>query len=908
MADGLLHEIDRVFFDAAARWPHAVAIDAGASTLTYAALESLVRRLSGWLRARAPSGRVAVLSGDPARAIPAMLAAMDAGWTYAPLDPAWPAARLAAVGAALRPDAVLGDAAAGEDAALLGSVPRLALDGCAALPDAGAARATNPGPSNVFFTSGTTGRPKGILGRPGAVAQYVAWEARLLGAGPGLRVSALAPTSFDASLRDACLPLSVGGAVCVPPDRGVFADGARLAAWLAAARVEVIHTVPTVYRGLLACAPALPALRAVLLAGEALRPSDVARSFAVFGDRVALYNLYGPTETTMTRLVHRVSAADASAPTVPLGRPMDDTEVFVVDSSGRPRGAGRPGEIVLRTPWASLGYLDRPEETARAYVPDLLGDGSPVPVYRTGDLGVLRADGVLEFRGRQDLQVKIRGVRVEIEEIEATLCAMPDVESAAVALRDGPDGEPLLAAWVVGEASVADLRGRLMRTLPMAAVPSRLLLVGALPRLINGKVDRPALRLPDAVSSAGVRPSGPLEERIAAVLGEVMGFAVGATDDLFALGASSLQALQALWRLNEALGVELPVDLLYHARTVAALADRVAVMRGAPTSAAATPGGRPAPRGAPPPAFEAVELAAGIEPPVFWLPPAYGLALVYRALAERLPGRAAVGLELTRPLETADGQGATVEELATSALQVMRARQPQGPYSLAGWSFGGVLAFEIARQAGADEVARLVLIDSAAPGEEFDFEAGDAETAAQAARRLGHMFGRPLSLDPVALRGRSPQALCEVLLDMAAANGLPVTAEVRRRLLTVVQVREASTAAWRRYAPTPWPGAAHILRARDAEADWTAGWARLITGPVERATVAGGHFDMFDEPHVRTLLAGLADALTPAARGEVHPRSVGIRSRVVTPAARGENPSLSPGADRFGPPISGPSS
>lgn len=840
-------EIEDVLFRAAATRSESVAIDADARSLTWAELESRVCRLSGWLRGLGACGRVAVLSGDPARAIPAMLGAMDAGWTYVPLDPGWPAARLLAVARAVAPDALLVDPALSDGVAraLDGlAARRLGLDRLAELPAAAAARATAQGPSNIFFTSGTTGRPKGILGRPGAVAHYVRWEARLLGAGPGLRVSALAPTSFDASLRDACLPLSVGGTVCVPPDRGVFADGTRLAQWLAEARVQVVHTVPTVLRGLLAGAPSLPALRAVLVAGEAVRPSDVARFEAVFGQEVALYNLYGPTETTMTRLVHRLGAGDAAASSVPLGVPMDDAEVFIVDSAGRERGVMRPGEIVLRSPWASLGYLDQPEETARAFVPDLLGDGSPVPVYRTGDLGVRRADGLIEFRGRRDLQVKVRGVRVELEEVEAALGAALGVEAAAAGLRDGKDGEPMLVAWVVGAVEAAALRASLMATLPAAAVPSRVVVLDALPRLINGKVDRSALRLPDVRSSEAVSPRGPVESTIAAVLEEVLRCSVGATDDLFELGISSLQAVQALWRLNEAFGAELPIDLLYHARTVEALAAHVA-------AGATASGGE----------FEVAELARGEGPAVFWLPPAYGVTMAYRAIAEQLPGRASLGLELPRPLRTVDGQGAGVEALATAAVRTIRARQPSGPVTLVGWSFGGVLAFEVARQLGEREVARLVILDSAAPGEAFDFGAGDAEMVAMTARRAGHMFGVHLPLEAAALHGLTPLAMCGRLLDVAAEHGIPVSAALRSQALTVVEVREASMAAWRRYAPRAWPGRAWVVRASGAEADWTGGWDRLIDGPITRRVVAGTHVGMLDEPYVGAVVAAVREAL-----------------------------------------------
>jgi amino acid adenylation domain-containing protein len=834
------HELDRVLLEQAQATPHAVAIEAGPASLGYAQLAARACKLSGWLRHAKPHGRLGVLCGDPARAIPALLACMDAGWTYAPLDPAWPLARLQAVAEELGPDALLLDPRVDEALGQAVEAPRrLRMDEADALPSCEPARAINPGAANVFFTSGTTGRPKGILGRAEAASRYVAWEARMLGLGPNLRVSALAPTSFDASLRDALLPLSTGGTVCVPPDRGVFADGARLAAWLDEARVEVVHTVPTVFRALLAVQPRLPRLKAVLLAGEPLRPSDVARFMEVFGGHAALYNLYGPTETTMTRLCHRVTPQDAQGATVPLGQPMDDTEVFVLDSAGQPRGVGRVGEVVLRTPWAALGYLNRPDETARAFVPDLLGDGDPTPCYRTGDLGVWREDGQLEFRGRRDLQVKVRGVRVELEEVEVALASLPGVEAAAAALRDGPDGEPRLAAWVVGAVNPHALREAVAALLPSAAIPSYLGVVEALPRLINGKVDRAALRVPEARASAQAPLEGLTEQRVAQVLREVLGGELGATDDVFAeLGMSSLQALQALWRLNAAFDVELPIDLLYRARTVRAL--------GARLDGAAQSGERAAPL------FELVTLREGAGPTTFWLPPAYGLTLAYRALLERVGGEdRALGLDLARPANLG------LEGLASAALGCMRRAQPEGPYRLAGWSFGGVLAFEVARQLGAAQVERLVLLDSAAPGDGFDFEAGDLETALLAAKRLGLMFGVPMELGAQALRGKDALGLCEAVLDEAQARGLPVTEDVRERARGVVRVREACMAAWRAYRSAPYEGAAWVLRAADAPADWTRGWDGLIQGGLARKVVGGTHVGMLDEPH----LGGLAAAL-----------------------------------------------
>ena len=422
-----------------------------------------------------------------------------------------------------------------------------------------------------------------------------------------------------------------------------------------------------------------------------------------------------------------------------------------------------------------------------------------------------------------------------------------------MALRDGTDGEAVLAAWVEGPADPLVLRAFLSASLPSAAVPSRFVLVEALPRLLNGKVDRAALRLPDARRTEGVPPQGPTQTTIATVLSEVMGHAVGATDDLFDLGISSLQAVQALWRLNAAFAVELPIDLLYHTRTVQGLAARI-------DGGVALSGE----------VFEVVDLAPGAEPPVFWLPPAYGLSLAYRPIVEALPGRATLALDLPQPPKIG-GQPATVEALGTAALRAIRARQPQGPVTLVGWSFGGVLAYEVARQLGSDGVSCLVVLDSAAPGTDFAFGAGDAEIVAQAARRVGHMFGLPITLELDSLAGLSPQELGTHLLDALASYGLPITEELRRQLMKHVEIREGCMAAWRAYAPGTWAGPAWVVRATGSAADWTAGWDALLTGPLTRREVPGSHVGMLDEPHSSALVAVLKELLGEAPLGDAAP-------------------------------------
>ncbi|GAB7186990.1 hypothetical protein ATKI12_6821 [Kitasatospora sp. Ki12] len=570
------------------RWADQVERRAAAPALATAERDWSHRELADLatgLRARLADGTgpVLVACADPVPVVAAVLACAATGRPFAPVDTRQPAARWTAVLEDLDPGTVLADAPgrAALAAAGHGELPLLDAESVTPLPwAAGDWRGlTGPDAGYVYFTSGTTGRPKGIRGGFEAVAHFLDWELAEFAVAPGTRVSMLTSPGFDAFLRDALVPLCAGG-TAVLPGPGPIPVGAALGRWLAEQRIELLHCVPTVFRTLRAAGlttGSLPGLRAALLAGEPVRPADITWWRGLFGSDKELVNLYGPSETTMTKVFRRLTAEDAEAETVPAGTPMPGVEVAVL-------AAGRPvteaiGEIEIRTPFPLRGYLAGPG-----------GGFVGTDRYRTGDLGRLRADGTLEVLGRRDQQVKVNGARVELGEIEDLLRRHPGVADVCAALVEEDDGEPVLCAYLVaaaattaGTAAVTDeeLREYAAEGLPAAARPARYLRLAAIPRTLSGKADRRALPSPAALAGrTGEQPLDGLEAGIAELWCELLHLpAVGRHDDFALLGGDSLGIARLLDGLRTRFGVEVPLRVYVGAPTVAGLAAAVAAGR-----------------------------------------------------------------------------------------------------------------------------------------------------------------------------------------------------------------------------------------------------------------------------------------------------------------------------------------
>jgi amino acid adenylation domain-containing protein len=579
------------FSRAAAGCEQNIAIDMGDRQVTYAALEAQSNRLANvFVASGTPrDATVAILLDDVSQVITAVLAALKAGVVFVPLDPRTPERRLAALVEEVSIERFATEAKytplvsriAGAAAPTVTLIEDIDASTSSSRP---AVERTPDDMCYVYFTSGSTGRPKGIAGRLKAIDHYIRWETGTFGISAGDRVSQLTTPSFDASLRDFFAPLAVGGTVCVPP-AGTVLDAETLVDWIHRERINILHCVPSVFRALLnepLDASRFPALRHVLMAGEAILPADASKWFGIFGDRISLVNLYGPSETTMTKFFHVVTPEDAHRRLIPIGKPMPGASAIVVDEHNHPCPAGVVGEIYIRTPYRSLGYYRRPDLTSAVFIPNPFGSDPNDLVYKTGDLGRLLKDGSFELIGRRDHQVKVRGERIELGAIETALRTHEAIKDVVVVDRDDATGTKYLCGYVVAsrEVAVPELRDFLAGELSAAAIPSAFVTLDAIPRLINGKVDRAALPVPDRDRARAEQtfepPRTPVEEKLAQLFADVLAVSrVGIHESFFDLGGHSLLATQLVSRIRRGFEIALPVRALFDTPTVAGIARHV---------------------------------------------------------------------------------------------------------------------------------------------------------------------------------------------------------------------------------------------------------------------------------------------------------------------------------------------
>jgi amino acid adenylation domain-containing protein len=584
--------------------PEAEAVVCGEEILTRRDLEERSEALARRLRALGvgPEVPVVLCVERSAAMIAGMLGILKAG-VYVPLDFQDAAARL---------PFVLADCGAAAVVTQTSLVPRLpAVDvPVLLLEDLGEPVSGEPLPpvppeslAYVIYTSGSTGRPKGVGVSHAALARQVRASARFHGVQEGERMLQFHSLSFDPTLEQILAALASGTTLVV---RGAeIWEPAELSRRLAEMRITRMD-LPTAYWARWAAEIEAsgeeppPSLRRVIAGGEAMRPSSVGHWLRSPFARVPMLNVYGPTEAVVTATLHQVTPADAAADTVPIGRPLHGRSARILDRWGGRQPVGVPGELALGGLLAR-GYLHRPDLTAEKFVPDPFG-GPGERLYRTGDLARRRPDGVLEFLGRIDAQVKVRGFRVEPGEIEAALLAWPGVAEAAVVARPGPGGELALAAWCVpalgATLSVPALREHLAKLLPAYMVPAAFTVLPEMPLGSTGKVDRARLPAPELPAfDAGEAPRTALEEIVAGVWREVLGIpAVSRSVSFFELGGHSLLATQVVSRLRAATGAELALREMFQHPTVAELAMAVEAALSGGAAASAAPPIRPIPR------------------------------------------------------------------------------------------------------------------------------------------------------------------------------------------------------------------------------------------------------------------------------------------------------------------------
>jgi len=864
--------VSALFEEQAARRPEAPAIDFRGGRWTYGELNRTANRIAHALReAGVRAGdRVGIGLERSPEAIAAILGILKAEGAYVPLDPEYPEERLAWMRDDAGLAALVADAPAGA-----GEIPTISprrdREALARQPDHDPPAKGEPGDlACLMYTSGSTGTPKGVaVPHRGIVrlvrgARYADFSERQA----FLHASSL---SFDASTFEIWGALANGGRlVLADPGTPTLAELEETirrfgvtTAWLTAGLFHlVVDERPTL----------LGPLEQLFAGGDVLSPPHVARALARF-PALRIVNGYGPTEGTTFTCCHEISPNDAAGP-IPIGRPIANTRVYVLDRGGRPTPIGVPGELYAGGDGIALGYWERPELTSERFVPDPFLPEPGTPLFRTGDRVRWREDGVVEFLGRWDAQVKVRGFRVEPAEVERALEEHPDVLEAIVEARRDARGERTLVAWIVSaegrRISEEEIRRWTLGRLPAHLAPSLFVPVEALPLTAQGKIDRRALPEPAVAREEGiVSPHDGIELALVRIWEEVLGTRpVSVRDNFFALGGHSLLAVRVFARIENVLGRRLPLATLFQAPTIEQLAT---VMRKEGWSA--------------PWSSLVVIQGGGARPPFFCVPGVGGNVVGFHMLARHLGADQPVyGLQ-ARGLDGVETPDTSVEEMAARYVEQMKAVVPRGPYFLGGASFGGKVAYEMARRLESDgeRVGLLALFDTFAPG------SGS---------------GAPL---PVLLRHASARFFARVdyhmenlLLQKQRGQYIRKKARtVRRRIRSRLwqlayrlfdersrampramrSVREAGYLANRRYVAGPYGGTVMLFRAAvRSVADATGrdmGWGRLVQGGVEVHHVAGDHENMLVEPHVRVLARELRVAIDEAAVSASRERAPG---------------------------------
>jgi amino acid adenylation domain-containing protein len=861
--------------------PGRVALVGEGRELTYGELDAEANRLANRLRALGvgPETGVAVMLERSPELIVALLAVLKAGGTYVPLDPAYPAERLSLM---------MGDAGVKvlvtqrslrdrcPDAEGL-RVVSLDEDAAAVARESAEAPANLVGPEHlayIMYTSGSTGRPKGVMVHHRGVMRLVR-SVNYAELGEGETILQLATAAFDASTLEIWGALLNGARLAVMPAGATSLS--ELGEALGRFGVTTLWLTAGLFHQMVEHHPEpLARVRQVMAGGDVLSATHV-RKLLAHKKEGCVINGYGPTEATVFACTNMIPAGGEVGDTFPIGRPITNTTVYILDERLRPAPVGVAGELYIGGPGVARGYLNRPALTADRFVPDPFSSEPGARLYKTGDLVRYLSDGQIDFLGRIDHQVKIRGFRIEPGEVEVALGQLAGVRQCVVAVREevGGGGKRLVAYVVAEEGDeigAAELRAALRERLPEYMVPSAFVLMDELPLNLNGKVDRKALPEPEAASASAdsyVAPRTPVEELVCELFAQVLGAGrVGVEDNFFELGGHSLMATHLVSRVRETFDVELPLRGLFESPTPASLALRLEERRrpeGWPDSSALDD------------ALGAPGLIVTLQPsgsaaPFFCVHPGGGEILCYTELSRHLgTDRPFMAIQA----EEAVGAGArpaSVEEMASRYLADVRRAQPEGPYHLGGWSMGGVIAFEMARQllAQGERVAALTLIDARIPppGEP---EPDDASLLLTAAETLGlpaaplESFRRRLSELPRAGDGESAFGRAR------RAGLLPkeLSGAEAERLFGVLK---SHVRALYDYAPARSPLAVELLVASQHGAglrrEMRERWEGLAAGGVRAREVPGGHHTILREPNVAAAAALLRASLEEARAAE----------------------------------------
>ncbi|KYC40345.1 hypothetical protein WA1_27850 [Scytonema hofmannii PCC 7110] len=909
------------FSQQAQRVPQNLAVVDARVAWTYAKLEELTNQLAHYLLANNIQSQdvVAIYGQRSALLVVAILGVLKAGGAFVILDPAYPTSRLIDCLEPVQPRAWLQIASDSQVPTVLREFVDSFCNYCLEISDDSILGALQNYPQNdpqvtvelddlayVAFTSGSTGKPKGIKGSHRPLSHFVQWHQKTFGLCESDKFSMLSGLSHDPLLRDIFTPLSLGATLCIPQQQDIETLN-QLADWMRVMRISVAHLTPAMAQLLTANTESqITDLRYVFFAGDVLTQQDVT-NICRFAPKVTCVNFYGATETPqamgyfvipedcgVSNLV--ISPHSLIPKTIPLGRGIEDVQLLVLTHTLQLAGIGEVGEIYVRTPYLSSGYIGSDDLTQERFIVNPFTNIATDRLYKTGDLGRYLPNGSIEFCDRIDNQVKIRGFRIELGEIEAVLSQYPSVREVVVLLREDIPGDKQLVAYVIPKEkqipTVNELRQFLTEKLPRYMIPACFVMLETLPLTPNSKLNRAALPVPDLSrqepEETFVGPRDELEQQLLQIWEQVLGIqSISVRDNFFEIGGHSLLAVKLFWQIEKTFGKNLPLATLFQSGTVEALAniirqqEKLAVNSEAKNSQSfmdveGIANGKNQKESLPSWSSLVPIKPNGSKPPFFCVHAIEGNVLSYYELAQHLDPEQpfyalqAQGLDGHQPPIT------RMEDMASHYLKEIKTIQPRGPYFLGGHCFGGAVAYEMAQQlqAEGEKVALLAMLETSGP---------------KTLTRLSFWQRVPLHLTNLLQKGPSyilqkSNSWLPWLLNLVKYKLLKMSSKVYETIeneeilpynIRHLRVREANNEAGAKYVMQPYSdlltmfGVEEELRVAGVGEGYKLlpnfGWDEYAIGGLEIHRVSGDHLSMFTEPHVKVLAEKLQACLTKAA-------------------------------------------
>ncbi len=868
LRDVLYHQL---FERQAEQTPDHIALVYEDQELTYGELNRRANQLANYLQGLGigPEKLVGICMRRSLEMIVAVLGVLKAGGAYIPLDPSYPPERLefmlrdTCISVLLTQDRV-------SEKLTFRAGPTICLDkdwGAISSQPKGnpICLANSDNLAYVIYTSGSTGRPKGVMVSHRGLGNISQAQIDTFGVSEVDRVLQFSSLSFDASVFEILMALGSGASLYLG-SRDALLPGEPLAHFLKTYKISVVTLPPSV----LAFLPSgnFPALRVITAAGEAC-PADIVETWA---SRHRFFNLYGPTETTIWATSELCSLADVLPP---IGHPIANTQVYLLDVHLQPVPVGVPGELYIGGIGLGRGYFNRPDITAEYFIPNPFSETPGERLYRTGDLGRYRADGRIEYLGRVDLQVKIRGFRIELGEIENILRQHSAIQEVVVVAHENMAGSRQLAAYFTTDRAPgpgkSELRSFLQTRLPDYMLPSAFVRLESIPHTPNGKVNRKLLPAPDKQIQRDlfIAPSTETEKILAGIWSDVLCLPeVSSNDNFFEAGGNSLLSVRVISRISQ-MGFSITLRQFLEDPTISGLAKAIQPGRREEIAEFAT-----RQRSLLTSYSNLLRLQPkGSQPPIFWIHPSGGSALCYAPLAHHLGaeqpsyGIEAAGLYVDSPMDE------DVPSMAEHYIQVIRQVSSDGPYRLGGWSFGGLVAFEMACQLTAlgRAVDFLGLIDVYTP---VCYPDSDSTVAAMHFVEWAEdLYQVPLDLSADDFAQIPAEDYVSFILERMEARGLDtmsleVLAKSRNILPAVIQMR-----AGKRYSPPTYRKKITIFRARDPELglferihhpdihDAALGWGRYTIDSIDVHLIPGDHQAIMTTPGVKFLADKINDCL-----------------------------------------------